>query len=164
MTVSFNKRINLARLGLSEKQLARLLPETVEEMLKDAARKTATLLRRIARRKDIKFTGRYIAGWKAIRRGERLWLVTNDVPYARFAELGRGPGKPPPVAALKPWAAAKLGNANLAYPIAKNIAKRGTVARNRYVSTSAEYREGVKKVIAEAARRVVGAALKRAYR
>ena len=50
--------------------------------------------------------------------------------YAMPVEYGRRKGsRPPPVRALMGWARRKLGNPNLAYPVAKAIARRGIKGR-----------------------------------
>lgn len=41
-------------------------------------------------------------------------------------EYGRKPGKMPPVEALERWAEDRLGDANLAYLVARSIARKGT--------------------------------------
>lgn len=161
---TINRRVNLARFGLSEKQLARLLPETIDGMILQAAVKTVEYLRREARRLKIKAFGRYIAGWQVQKSGNKTYLVINGVPYASFAESGRGPGKAPPVAAIKPWALLKFGTEKAAYPIARNIGQRGTVARDRFVSSGPKFDSKLRVIINRAARDVVGAALKRVYR
>lgn len=44
----------------------------------------------------------------------------------KYAGNGRGPGKQPPVKALRPWLRAKGLPEGLAYPIAKKIGKEGS--------------------------------------
>lgn len=41
-------------------------------------------------------------------------------------EFGRKPGKMPPIEALEDWAETRLGDANLAYLVARSIARKGT--------------------------------------
>lgn len=55
-------------------------------------------------------------------------IVWSKEKYGLFVELGTRPHFPP-VEALKPWARLKLGNENLAWAVAKKIAKRGTKAK-----------------------------------
>lgn len=162
--VEIRKTINLDRFGVSEKQLARLLPATVDKMLKDAAKQTVTMLKKVARQKKIVATGRYVIGWRFRKAGTRSYFVFNDVPYAFFAEEGRGPGKRPPIAPLKAWAKLKLGNENAAWGIATNIAKRGTKARHRSVSSGTQSAARVRKIIRDGARKILGAAVKAAFR
>ena len=161
---TISKRLNLDRFGLSEKQLQRLLPQTVDDMMKDAAQRTVAYIKRRVRAKDIIAFGKFLAAWRYRKQGAKTYLVFNDTEYAKFAESGRGPGRQPPVEALKPWAALKLGNPNLAYPIARKIGREGTTARDRFVSSGPEYEQRVRVIINESARKVVGAALKRIYR
>ena len=161
--VEIRKNINIARFGLSEKQFARLLPATVDKMLATAAKATVAMLKTTARRKKIVAFGKYLAGWQLRRAGVRTYHVFNDVPYAKWAEAGRGPGKRPPIEPLKAWAQLKLGNANAAWGIATNIAKRGTVARNRFVSSGSASDAKIRKIIRDGARKILGAAMKRAF-
>jgi len=51
--------------------------------------------------------------------------VWSGEKYGIFVELGTRPHFPP-VEKLKPWAALKLGNENLAWAVAKKIAREGT--------------------------------------
>jgi hypothetical protein len=53
--------------------------------------------------------------------------VISGVKYAQIAwETGRKPGRMPPMDQLRRWASLKLGNPNLAYAVAKKIARVGT--------------------------------------
>lgn len=54
-----------------------------------------------------------------------LGVVNNPLIYARPIELGRTSKKMPPSNALRAWAQKKLGDAGLAYVVARAIAKRG---------------------------------------
>jgi HK97 gp10 family phage protein len=60
-------------------------------------------------------------------RGLKAEVVAGS-KYASFVEYGTRPHFPP-VAALEPWAALKLGSAGLAYAVARKIAIRGTKAQ-----------------------------------
>lgn len=53
-------------------------------------------------------------------------------PYARWADQGRRPGKPPPVSAIEPWARAKGLNP---YLVARAIGRHGTKGK-RFVEPS----------------------------
>lgn len=60
-----------------------------------------------------------------------LW-VEAEAAYSYFVEMGRGPGKPPPVDAIKKWARRKFGITgkeldSVAFLIARKIGKVGTV-------------------------------------
>jgi len=52
-------------------------------------------------------------------------VVNNPLIYARPIELGRTSRKMPPSDALRAWAQRKLGDANLAFVVARAIGKRG---------------------------------------
>jgi hypothetical protein len=55
----------------------------------------------------------------------RMLKVGPTAPYAGWVRLGTGPHWVP-IEPLKEWAKWKLGNASLAYPIQKKIARFGT--------------------------------------
>ena len=61
-------------------------------------------------------SGRFTAGFTVIA----------DVPYSLFVERGRGPGKQPPVDAIRRWTVHKGIDPAAAYPIARAIGRRGT--------------------------------------
>jgi len=52
-------------------------------------------------------------------------IVSTPLIYGPAIEFGRKPGKMPPLGPLKAWAARKLGDEKLAFPVAKSIAKNG---------------------------------------
>ena len=54
--------------------------------------------------------------------------VVANVDYAAYVEFGTRPHFPP-VDALRDWAAKKLGDENLAFPVARAIGARGTPPR-----------------------------------
>lgn len=49
--------------------------------------------------------------------------ITNTAPYSSFRVAGRGPGKPPPISAIRSWARLKGLNP---YAVQKGIGRRGT--------------------------------------
>lgn len=54
------------------------------------------------------------------------FTVVADVPYSLWVEQGRGPGRMPPVEAIRRWTILKGINPAAAYPIARKIGERGT--------------------------------------
>lgn len=65
--------------------------------------------------------------------------------YGEIAlETGRKPGKMPPVDALKRWARFRLGNEDLAFPVAKKIASRGT---QKYINNGPKQLSEIEKKI-----------------
>lgn len=48
--------------------------------------------------------------------------------YGEFVDKGRGPGKQPPISAIKPWLQIKGIPEKFAFPIARNIGKKGIKA------------------------------------
>jgi len=78
---------------------------------------------------------------KPTNRGLLIWMVD----YAKYVEYGTNPHV---VSAkhLKRWAKLKLGDENLAYPIAKKIAKYGT-RPNPFIRNTIQLK--LKKIIIE---------------
>jgi len=64
--------------------------------------------------------------YREVDRDEKRARVGASAEYAAAVEYGRRPGKMPPVDALRKWAKDILGDAGLAFPIAKKIASAGT--------------------------------------
>lgn len=56
----------------------------------------------------------------------RGFTVVADVPYSLYVERGRGPGRMPPVDAIRRWTILKGIDPRLAYPIARKIGRVGT--------------------------------------
>jgi hypothetical protein len=81
----------------------------VQREARSLAPKTTSELVRSIRRENIKYH-------------TRIWV---DKEYAEYTEVGRRAGKMPPVDSLKRWAKIVLGNENLAFAVAKSIAKKG---------------------------------------
>jgi hypothetical protein len=78
-------------------------------------------------------TGHYKRSWKweALSDGARVY---NSAPYASIIELGRRPGRFPPISLIQRWAQRRLGLSlkeakAAAFPIARAIAKRGIAGR-----------------------------------
>lgn len=65
----------------------------------------------------------------------RGFTVIADVPYSLWVERGRGPGRMPPVEAIRKWTTYKGINPDAAYPIARKIGERGTRA-TRFMSNA----------------------------
>ena len=60
--------------------------------------------------------------------GLDLDIDFNMPDYGNFVDKGRGPGKQPPISAIKPWLQIKGIPEKFAFPIARNIGKRGIKA------------------------------------
>lgn len=52
--------------------------------------------------------------------------VGSGAPYGLVVEVGRKPGKQPPIVPIKKWARIKLGNEGAAFAIARKIGRSGT--------------------------------------
>jgi hypothetical protein len=75
--------------------------------------------------KDVKDFGSYQTGWRYQAAFTRLYLK-NIVPHAVFVERGRRAGAAmPPIAPIRAWAIRHGMPASAAWPIARNIARRG---------------------------------------
>lgn len=92
---------------------------------------------------SIKDLGSYQTGWRYQAAFNRLYL-RNVSAHAKYVEEGRRPGRPPPVRALMGWAQRKLGDARLAYPVARAIGRRGI--RPRPVLTRPDVQKGLRSV------------------
>lgn len=84
---------------------------------------------------NYKFTGRHGAGWDVTSHPKGA-VLRNDVPYAIVLETGRSRGaKRPPIKALIPWVAKKLGIRSrlkqwwVAKRVADGIKKNGSPAK-----------------------------------
>ena len=53
-------------------------------------------------------------------------VFSGGIPYARWAEQGRAPGKFPPRGPIELWAKRVLGDATLWFVVARSIARKGT--------------------------------------
>ncbi len=75
---------------------------------------------------DVRYTGALESSF--VVQTDIAKLETNIFPTAQHALFIRDGTKPhwAPIGPLRAWAAAKLGNANLAYPVQWSIARRGT--------------------------------------
>lgn len=60
--------------------------------------------------------------WEGV---ELLGIVNNPLIYARPIEMGRTSNKPPPSEELRAWCLKTLGDANLAFVVARAIGRRG---------------------------------------
>lgn len=56
----------------------------------------------------------------------RGFTVVADVPYSLWVERGRGPGRMPPVDAIRRWTVHKGIDPSAAFPIARKIGRVGT--------------------------------------
>ena len=73
--------------------------------------------------------------------GEKLNLeghVGTNILYGKYVELGRGPGKFPPVELIKQWTATKLGDEKLSFLVARKIATQGTTGYYMFKHTVQE--------------------------
>lgn len=120
-----------------EEELRRDLEEEIgslQSLALEVAWDAADYGKQIARREDILFKSRYIAGFVARLRGDGA-MVLNLTPYAAVIEFGRRPGAPgPPFQPIYEWVQGKLGlsgqNAiSAAWAIRNAIHKRGTRPR-----------------------------------
>jgi len=75
--------------------------------------------------KEISTTGELHASITAKTIGDKTEIWGSNYATAAL-ETGRAKGKMPPIGALKRWARLKLGDENLAFAVAKKIAKEGT--------------------------------------
>jgi hypothetical protein len=102
-------------------------------------------------------TGHYKRSWKweALSDGARVY---NTAPYASIIEMGRRPGRFPPITLIQKWAQRRLGLSlkeakAAAFPIARAIAKRGLIGRkvmaNAMPKVEKDFLEEVEKELAK---------------
>ena len=72
--------------------------------------------------------------------------VGSPVEYGPVIEKGRRPGRFPPLAPLRVWAKAKLGDERLAFVVARKIARKGTAPRPVFHNAAAAVEERVEAV------------------
>lgn len=68
-------------------------------------------------------TGRLKIGWQSVFSNDFEAVILNTAEASLFRVIGRGPGKPPPIGKIAPWAALKGIPAGA---VATKIAKYGT--------------------------------------
>ena len=88
-------------------------------------------------------------------RGE-VGIYGNAMKYGYVQEFGRKPGgRMPPVDALKGWARRRLGDENLAFPVARSIAKKGTKPQPFFEPGVKQSMPSVNKFIEKAGLKIV---------
>jgi hypothetical protein len=106
-------------------------PSVIERNVNEAIRKSVEFIKQNARRKAPVFEGtlkKAIVSKTSRMRGE-VGIAEEAEKYGYVREYGRRPGsRMPPPNALKKWARIKLGDEGLAFPVAKSIARKGSLA------------------------------------
>lgn len=121
--------IKARQIGKYERALGKQMRPTYIRITKTVARNLVRLLRQKTSEKGIFWRGRFYRGWSWERVSWDRVLIYNRSDHAIFVETGRRKGRMPPLKAIRPWARETLGDANLAWPVAKAIARRGVKAR-----------------------------------
>lgn len=122
----FTVRVTLPQLPGRLKKLNKKLEKAILLGARKGARKVPTILKRkidaTTPYPPIAF-GKYKRSWRVeiVPRGVQ---IANEMNYAQFVEVGRGPGKGPPMQALIKWALLKRFNIG-------GRSKRGSGKRNR---------------------------------
>lgn len=118
-------------------------PERLLPAIRAALAESAALLEKEIRQRTPQGVGGTQSGLRGSMFGEiqespfAVWaMVGSSLPYGIVVEFGRTPGKAmPPIAALLPWVKLKFGIADeseakgMAFAVARNIAKEGTLGR-----------------------------------
>ena len=85
---------------------------------------------------DLVFTGQLRDSWRVTQDENGNYYVGSTLLYAKVMNDGRLPGKAPPINALFPWVATKLGGSDIkqirqkAFAVAQSIAKNGIEGRH----------------------------------
>lgn len=106
------------------RRIAKRFPETVDVGLRRAGRWAVASAELRTAWRDKVDTRRMIQAFTFSVR-DHVLLVTNNAFHHQFVEKGRLPGTLPPVSVISAWAARKLGNAALGWPIAMKIKRDG---------------------------------------
>jgi hypothetical protein len=119
-------RLSPRRFGKWQKELGERVPAAIDRGLTAAGRfavQSAQLRTAWKGKTDLRG---FISGFGFAVLPDHTLQVFNRAEHARFVEGGRGSSvKLPPIRLISEWAARKLGNYALGWPIAKAIAKRG---------------------------------------
>lgn len=138
--------------------VGRNLRSVLQQDLQRVGPQTVRLLQEATVRLGKVDTRRYLEGWRA-RVGGTTLTVANEADHASFVERGRRRGRMPPVAVISAWAARKLGDARLGWPIARAIARRGI--RPTRIGTARDMRRRVRALVHAVFRDALARALRR---
>lgn len=91
-------------------------------------------------------------------------IVSSPLPYASVVELGRRPGKMPPVQPILDWVEHKLGlrdraAESAAWAIAKKIQRKGTAGARMFGRALEAQERTVQRIFSAAADRIIGEVL-----
>lgn len=100
------------------------LRKSVPSAVMGAAMKEANEVMKISKQLAPQWRGRLIESAFVRRKGLQITLGY-DSPYAAVQHEGWPVGLFPSIEGLKPWAEAVLGDASLAFPVARQIAEQG---------------------------------------
>jgi len=124
------------KLGKFEQKLGRQLQADRMRIMHKVGKQGVVMLSTLSA--HIKDLGTYQRSWR-YHAGFRHLRFFNTSRHAPYVEHGRRPGRrPPPVSALRGWCRRKLGNADLAWAVAKKIGKKGIKARPVLKSRAAQ--------------------------
>lgn len=105
-------------------------------MAEDIAETLLVRIREEIEKSDLVFTGNLKDSFRIVHDDEGRPYVASPLVYARVMDEGRLPGKAPPISALFPWVATKLGGSDpkkirsKAFAVAQSIAKNGIEPRH----------------------------------
>ena len=131
-------------------------PEIVTGALKPAVVEASLLVEREARERapvgaTALLRGSISARAPRVTRNRVEAVVASALPYAAVVELGRRPGKFPPLRPIADWARAKFGISDeaaeaAAWPIARAIARRGTKPARFFAGALAATRPQIQRL------------------
>ena len=116
-----------------EAVMAQLSPEELDRRARSAMNESLAYLQgEVAKAIPVGVSGNTRQALFTEIRGKALpeirGIVANPFLHTIVLEKGRKPGRMPPVEALRLWCQRKLGNAKLAFVVARAIGKKGTKA------------------------------------
>lgn len=125
------------------RRAAKRYPEAIDVGLRRAGRWAVQSAELRTAWRDKVDTRRMIQAF-TFRVRDHVLIVTNTAFHHRFVEMGRRPGTLPPVSVISAWAARKLGNAALGWPIAMKI-KRDGIKPARIIS-GPDYKKKLREI------------------
>lgn len=133
-------------------------PELIAKKITEAIRKSTVVIKQNIARKAPVFDGtlKKSIDSRVIKMRGEVGISERASKYGYVQEYGRRAGsRMPPVNALKRWAIAKTGDEDMAFPIARSIARKGTKPQPFFKPGVEQSMSDVNRYLEEAALHIV---------
>ncbi|MCP5197310.1 MAG: hypothetical protein H6974_11065 [Gammaproteobacteria bacterium] len=136
------------------------LHSALEQVISRSAEEGAVFMKQELARQRLAATSQLINSVAAEAVGPLAWRFGPHVEYGFYLYQGRRPGgRMPPLQAIRDWVQTKrLGNARIAWAIARKISQRGAPARDFVTPTVAFTAQRLHTLAEQAVRDATGAA------